>query len=203
LSSDTTSSRDERQEPGLWLWNGRAPLPPSTPQPPSRVQQFVDPIVSALRRGGWMALLGGATLTLLMVVLRSTPPDTPALWDTAAVALEPVPSPIDKHGVIPAPPVEYPDPQLDQAQMPSAQASTLPTRGSEHQLAKKAAHHKSARTERKTHVSADRGSPFSIHGALTPPKPTAGGVVQARGGRRQPDCHRRYTAAAAYWLPPR
>jgi hypothetical protein len=180
VSSDTTSSRDENQEAGLWLWNGEAPLPPSPPQPPSRIRQFVDPIASALRRGGWMALLGGASLTLLAVILRSTPPDTPVPSDTAAVALEPVPSPIDKHAVIPAPPVdipasrvEHPDTQLDQPQIPSAPASMLPARESEHRLAKKTAHHKSARTVRKTHVFADRGSPLSIHGVLTPPEPTA------------------------------
>ena len=49
----------------------------------------------------------------------------------------------------------------------------LPAPGTEHQPAKKAAHHTSARTVRKTHAFADRGSPFVIYGVLTPPEPTA------------------------------
>jgi hypothetical protein len=113
---------------------------------------------------------------LLAVMLRLTPPDKPAPTDTPAVALEPVPSPAEAHAVIPAPPVNIPAPriehadtQLDQAQMPSAPAALLPARGTEHQLAKKAAHHTSARTVRKT---GGKGSPFSIHGVLTPPEPT-------------------------------
>jgi hypothetical protein len=181
VSSDATSSLDENQEPGLWLWNGNAPLPPSPPQRPSRVQQFVDLIVSAWRRGGWMALPGGVAFTLLAVTLRSTPPDMSAPSGTAAVALETVLSPSDAHAVISTPPVnipalqvEHPDTQSDETQMPSAPAAMLPARRTEHQLAKTAAHYKSARTMRKTRVFADRGSPFSIHGVLTPPEPTAG-----------------------------
>jgi hypothetical protein len=180
VSTDTTSPGDENHESGLWLWYGTAPPPPSPPQAASRVQQFLDPIVSALRRGGWMALPGGVALALLAVMLRSTPPDKPAPADTLAVALEPVPSPTHAHAVIPAPPVNIPTPrvehtdtQLDEAQMPSAPAAQLPAPGTEHQPAKKAAHHTSARTVRKTHAFADRASPFVIYGVLTPPEPTA------------------------------
>ena len=178
--SDTASPSDENRASGLWLWQGKPPRPPSPPQPASRVQQAVDRIVSALRKAGWIALPGGVALTLLAVMLRLTPPDKPAPTDTPAVALEPVPSPAEAHAVILAPPVNIPAPrveqsdtQLDQAQMPSAPAALLPARGTEHQLAKKAAHHTSARTVRKTHASADRGSPFVIHGVLTPPEATA------------------------------
>jgi len=178
--SDTTSPSDGNHGSGLWLWHGKAPLPPSPSRATSRLRQFLDPIVSALRRGGWVALPGGVALSLLAVTLRSTPPDKPAPAESAAVALEPVPSPADARAVIPAPPVNLPAPRvehtdtpLDQAQMPSASAALLPARGTEHQLAKKAAHHTSARTVRKTHASADRGSPFVIHGVLTPPEATA------------------------------
>jgi hypothetical protein len=174
--SDTTSPSDENHGSGLWLWHGKAP--PSPPQPASRVQQSVGPIAAGLRRGGWMALPGGVALTLLAVMLHSTPPDTPAPADTAAVALEPVPSPTDPRAVIaalpvniPAPQVEHTDTQLDQAQMPSAPAALSPARGTEHQLAKKAARRTSARTVRKTHAFAGRSSPFVIHGVLTPPDP--------------------------------
>ena len=73
MSSNTTSPSAENHESGLWLWHGKAPQPPSPPQPASRAQRFLDPIVSALRRGGWMALPGGVALTLLAVMLRSTP----------------------------------------------------------------------------------------------------------------------------------
>ena len=138
-------------------------------------QQIPGPIFSALRRAGWMALPGGVALTLLAVMLHSTPPDTPAPADTAAVALGPVPPPTDPRAVIPALPVDIPAPrvehtdtQLDQAQMPSAPAAP----GTEHQLAKKAAHHTSTRTVRKPHTFAGKSSPFVIHGVLTPPDPT-------------------------------
>jgi hypothetical protein len=85
VSSDTTSPSDENQASGLWLWHGKAPLPPSPLQPASRVQQSLDPIVSALRRRGWMALPGGVALTLLAVMLRSTPLDKPPPANTPAV----------------------------------------------------------------------------------------------------------------------
>jgi hypothetical protein len=126
-----------------------------------------------------MALPGGVALALLAVMLRSTPLDKPGPADTPAVALEPVPSPAGASAVIPAPPVnisaprvEHTDTQLDQAQIPSAPATLSPTRGTEHQPAKKAAHQTSVRTMRKTHASAGRSSPFVIHGVLTPPEPT-------------------------------
>ena len=177
MSSDTTSPSDENQASGLWLWHGKAPLPPL--QPASRVQQSPDPIVSASRRGGWLALPRGVALTLLVVMLCSTPLDKPPPADTPAVALEPVPSPAYAHAVIPAPPVSIPAPrvehtdtQLDQAQMTSVRAALLPARGTDDQQAKKTARHTSARTVRKTHAFAGRGSPFSIHGVLTPPEPT-------------------------------
>ena len=128
-----------------------------------------------------MALPGGVALTLLavMVMLLLTPPDTPPPAATATAALEPDPSPTDAHAVISAAPVDIPasraeDPgtPLDQAQMPLASAAPLPARGLEDQLAKKTTHHTSARTVRKTHPFADRVSPFSIHGVLTPPEPS-------------------------------
>jgi hypothetical protein len=125
-----------------------------------------------------LALLGGVALALLAVMQRSTPPDKPPPVDTPAVALEPVPSPVIAHAVIPAPPVDIPPPQvehtdteLNEAQMPSAPAAPLPARGTEHELATKAVHHTSARTVRKTHAFAGRNSPFVIHGVLTPPDP--------------------------------
>jgi len=128
-----------------------------------------------------MALRGGVALALLAVMLRSTPLDKPPPSDTPAVALEPVPSPAYAHAVIPAPPVSIPTPevehtdtQLDQAQMPSAPA----TPETQHQLAKKAAHHTAARTARKPHAFTGRSSPFAIHGVLTPPEP----MVRHDGG---------------------
>jgi hypothetical protein len=126
-----------------------------------------------------VALPGGVALTLLAVMLRSTPPDQSAPADTPAFALEPVPSPADALAVIPAPPVnisaprvEQTDTQLDHEQMPTAPAALMPARGTEHQLTKTTAHHTSARTVRKTHAFDDRGSPFVIHGVLTPPEAT-------------------------------
>ena len=175
MSSDTTSLSDKNQESGLWLWHGKTPPPPSPPGPASRVQQFLDPLVSAFRRGGWIALPSGVALALLAVMLRSTPLDKPPPADTPAVALEPVPSPAEAHALIPAPPVnisppriEHADTQFDQVQTPSA--STTP--GTEHQLAKKATHHVSARTAGKPRAFAGRSSPLVIHGVLTPPEPT-------------------------------
>ena len=174
MSSDTPSPSDENHRSGLWLWHGKAPLPLPPLQPASRVQQIPGPDVSALRRRGWMALPGGVALALLAVMLRSTPLDKPPPADTPAVALEPVPSPAEAHAVIPAPPVNIPAPrvehadtQFDQVQTPSAPT----TLGTEHQLAKKAAHHTPARTAGKAHAFAGRSSPFVIHGVLTPPDP--------------------------------
>ena len=180
MSSETTSLSDENQESGLWLWHGKTPLPPSPPRPASRAQQFLDPLVSALRRGGWIALLSGVALALLVVMLRSTPPDEPVPADMPAMALAPVPSPADANPPIPAAPVDVPAPrvehtdtQLDQAQISSAPAAPLPAQTTEHQLSKKKKTDPTpARTVRKTHPLADSGSPFSIHGVLTPPEPT-------------------------------
>jgi hypothetical protein len=175
--SDTTSPSDENHGSGLWLWHGKAPLPPSPLQPASHVLQIPGPNVPALRRRGWMALPCGLALALLAVMLRSTPTDKPAP-DTPAVLLEPVPSPAEAHAVIPAPPVNFPAPgveymdtQLDQAQTPSAPAALSPGQGTEHELATKTAHHTSARTAKKPHTFAGRSSPFVIHGVLTPPEP--------------------------------
>ena len=88
-----------------------------------------------------MVLPGGVALTLVAVMLRSTPLDKPPPVDTPAVALEPVPSPAVAYAVIPAPPVNIPAPrvehtdtQFDQVQTPSAPD----TPGTEHQLTKKA-----------------------------------------------------------------
>ena len=118
----------------------------------------------------------GAALTLLAVVLYSTPPNTTPPADTAAATLEPVPSPANANTVISDPPVdilasrvEYLDTPLDQAQMPSAPAASLPARGTEHERATKVVRHTSARTVRNTHALAGRNSPFVIHGVLTPP----------------------------------
>ena len=176
MSSDTISPRDESRASGLWLWHGKPPLPPSRPQLASRVLRSVDSIVFALRKGGWIALPGGIALTLLAVMLRLTPPDQPTPTDTPVAALEPVPSPAEAHAVIPAPPVnisasrvEQADIELDQAQMPSAPAASLPARGTEHERATKVVRHTSARTVRNTHALAGRNSPFVIHGVLTPP----------------------------------
>ena len=121
-----------------------------------------------------MALPGALALILLAVMLHSKPLDKPAPpGDAPAVALEPVPLPAVTNAIIPAPRVELTNTQLDQAQIPSAPAALLPARGTGYPLAKKAAHHTSARIVRKTHASlAHRGSPFLIRGVLTPPEPT-------------------------------
>ena len=140
---------------------------------PLRASNKFPVLPSLLCEGGrWMALPGGVALTLLAVMLRSTPLDKPPTADTPAVALEPVPSPAEARAVIPAPPVnisppriEQADLQFDQVQMPSAPT----TPGTELQLAKKATHHVTARTAGKTRAVAGRSSPFVIHGVLTPP----------------------------------
>ena len=170
--SDTTSPSDENHGSGLWLWHGKPPPPPLQPDP--RVQQSLGAIFSALRRRVWIALPGGVALTLLAFILRSTLPDKPAPADTPT-AVEPIRSPPNTREVIPAPPanipaprVEHTDTQFDQVQMPSAPA----TPGTERRPAKKAAHHTSAQTVRKTLTLVGRSSPFVIHGVLTPPDPT-------------------------------
>jgi hypothetical protein len=177
VSPDKTSPSDENHVSGLWLWHGKAPppLPPSPLPPASLVQQIPGPNVSVLRRRGWIALPGGVALTLLAVILRSTPLDKPPPADTPAVALEPVPSPAKAHAVIPAPPVNIPAPRIEQmdTQFDQVQTPSAPTTpGTEHQLAKKTAHHTSAQTAGKAREFVGRSSPFVIHGVLTPPEPT-------------------------------
>jgi hypothetical protein len=195
VPSDTTSLSDKNHESGLWLWHGETPPPPSPPGPASRVQQFLDPLVSAFRRGGWIALPSGVALALLALMLRSTPPDKPVPADMRVMALAPLPSPADTNSPTPAPRVDIPGPpadipgpradipeprvehtdtQLDQTQMPSAPAALLPAQGTEHQLSKKrkTTHRTPDRTVRKPRPLADSGSPFSIRGVLTPPEPT-------------------------------
>src|SRR5262249_11755897 len=194
-AGDKHCLRKRHQERALGVGLGETPSPPSPSGPASRVQRFLDPLVSAFRRGGWIALPSGVGLALLAVMLRSTPPDKPVPADTRVMALASLPSPADKNTPIPAPlvdtpgpPVDIPGPhadipgprvehshtQLDQTQMPSAPAALLPAQGTEHQLSKKkkTAHRTPDRTVRKTHPLADSGSPFSIRGVLTPPEPT-------------------------------
>jgi len=144
--------------------------------------------MSAFRRGGWIALTSGVALALLVVMLRSTPPDKPVPPDMRVMALAPLPSPADTNSPVPVPSVDIPGPrvdipgprvehtdtQLDQTEMPSAPAALLPAQGTEHQLSKKkkTAHRTPDRTVRKPRPLADSGSPFSIRGVLTPPEPT-------------------------------
>ena len=195
MPSDTTSFSDKNHESGLWLWHGETPPPPSPPGPASRLQQFLDPLVSAFRRGGWIALPSGVVLALLAVMLRSTPPDKPVPADMRVMALAPLPSPADTNSPIPVPPadipgppvdfpgptadipgprVEHTDTQLDQTPMPSAPSALSPAQGTEHQVSKKkkTAHRTPDRTVRKSGPLADGSSPFSIHGVLTPPEQT-------------------------------
>jgi hypothetical protein len=172
MLSGTTSSSDGNHGSGLWLWHGKAPLPlpQSSSQPASRVRHIPGPNVSALRRGGWWMLPGGlaltslgVALTLLAVMLYSTPPNTTPPADTAAAVISG--PPVD----ILASRAEYLDTPLDQAQMPSTPAAPLPARGTEHERATKVVRHTSARTVRNTHALTGRNSPFVIHGVLTPP----------------------------------
>jgi hypothetical protein len=188
VSSRPTVPSTESQETGLWLWQGKRLSPPSPSQPASQVQQSLDRIVPVARLGGWMALTGGlalmSALILLAVMLHLTLPDKPVPADARAVALPPVPSPTVAHPIIPTPPVELTDAQLDEVQMPSAPDAQMMARWAEHQVAKKRVQRTSHPTARKTHVSfARRGSPVLIPGVLTPPEQMTRHGGSSAGGR--------------------
>src|SRR5262249_56232461 len=109
-AGDKHCLRKRHQERALGVGLGEPPPPPSPPGPASRVQRFLDPLVSAFRRGGWIALPSGVALALLAVMLRSTPPDKPVPADMRVMALAPLPSPADTNTPIPGPPAHIPRP---------------------------------------------------------------------------------------------
>jgi len=158
------------QESGLWLWQGDAPPPPALARPKSRDQRFLRRVIPAARWAGWIAVPAGLALAFLTVsmLLRPVSPDSPA------VALSSNPSPGVTRPIVPVPPAELTEADLDKAQVPSEpRAAELTAQGPEPLVAKGRAQHKLSRIARKTHASHLRRRPlFPMPGVLTPPPMT-------------------------------
>jgi hypothetical protein len=158
------------QESGLWLWQGDAPPPPALARPKSRDQRFLRRVIPAARWAGWIAVPAGLALAFLTVsmLLRPVSPDSPA------VALSSNPSPGVTRPIVPVPPAELTEADLDKAQVPSEpRAAELTAQGPEPLVAKGRAQHKLSRIARKSHASHLRRRPlFPMPGVLTPPPMT-------------------------------
>jgi hypothetical protein len=161
ISTDT-------KEAGLWLWQGEVPPSPPLPGPKSRDQQILRRIMPAAGWAGWIAVPAGLALAFLAVSMMLRP-DRPVSADRPAVTLSSAP-PAVMRPIVPVPPAERTEAQLDQVQVPPAPAAKLTAQGPEPPAAKGRAQHKSSRTARKTHASHGRRGPlFPSAGVLTPP----------------------------------
>jgi hypothetical protein len=158
------------KEAGLWLWQGEAPPLPAPPRPKSRGQGYLRRIMPAAVWVGWMAVPAGLALAFLAVSMMPRP-DKPVSVDTPGGALSSAPSPTVARPIVPVPPAERTEAQLDQAQVPSAPPTAkLMAQGPEPPVTKARAQNKSSRTGRKTHASHVRERPlFPMPGVLTPP----------------------------------
>jgi hypothetical protein len=158
------------QESGLWLWQGDAPPSPALARPKPRDQRFLRRVIAAAGWAGWIAVPAGLALAFLTVSMLP-PPVSP---DSPAVALSSAPSPGVTRPIVPVPPAELTEADLDKVQVPSEPpAAELTARGPEPLVAKGRAQHKLSRIARKTHASHLRGRPlFPTPGVLTPPPMT-------------------------------
>lgn len=91
---------DDSQEPGLWLWQGEAPLESEAPpqseaptRPPSRVERIADLAGSAARRAGWLGPPSGWFLIGLaaFVMAHALSGGAPIPGNIPAAAPQPVP----------------------------------------------------------------------------------------------------------------
>jgi hypothetical protein len=161
-------STDLKQS-GLWLWQGEAPPTSALPPPKSRDQQFRRRIMPAAKWAGWIAVPAGLAVAFFAVSMipRS---DRPLSADRPAVTLSSAPPPAVTPPIVPVPPAERTQANLDQEQVPSTPAAAKITApGPEPPVAKGRAQHKLSRTAKKTHASHVRNQPlFPKPGVLTP-----------------------------------
>ena len=155
------------QESGLWLWQGDAPPSPALARPKSRDQRFLRRVMPAAGWVAWIAVPAGLVLAFLSisVPLRPVSPERPA------IALSSAPSPDVTRPIVPVPPAERTEADLNRVQVPSEQrAAELTAQGPEPLVAKGRAQHKMSRIARKTHASHLPKRPlFPMPGVLTPP----------------------------------
>jgi hypothetical protein len=146
------------QDPGLWLWQGKAPPPRSCSEPSSRGRVILDWIVSSVRWARRIAPAGGFILISLAasLVLRSTTSDRGISADARAQSLQPASTLIAPHSLIPPPSIELPDVGLDQVRMPAAFAQMM-ARSTEGQMVKQA-QRRSPPSVRRTHTAFTRNS---------------------------------------------
>jgi hypothetical protein len=161
------------KESGLWLWQGEAPPPPALPRPKFRDRQFLRRILPAAGWVGWIAVPAGLALAFLAVSMMSRP-DRRVSADVPAVALSSAPPPAVTRPIVPVPPTERMEAQLDQVQAPSASpGAKITARGPETPVTKGHAQPKLSPTAGKTHASHVRRWPlFPRPGVLTPPPMT-------------------------------
>ena len=158
------------QESGLWLWQGDAPPPPALARPKSRDQRFLRRVMPAAGWAGWIAVPAGLALAFYSVSMLLRP----VTLDRPAVALSSAPSPGVTRPIVPVPPAELTEADLDKVLVPSEpRAAELTAQWPEPLVAKGRAQHKLSRIARKTHASHLRRPPlFPMPGVLTPPPMT-------------------------------
>jgi hypothetical protein len=113
---------------------------------------------------------GGLIFISLAVplVLRSTTLDRRIATDTRAQSLQPVPTLIASHSLIPPPSIELPDGGLDRVRMPPAAFAPMMARPAPGQMVKRRAQRRSPPSVSRTHTAFARDSdafwrPYSAH----------------------------------------
>ena len=170
MSPEAKSVGAESQQPGLWLWQGKAPPPRSRSEPSSRGRVILERIVAAVRWTGRIAPVGGLILISLAapLVLRSTTLDKRISADTRAQSLQLGSTLIAPNSLIPPPSIELPDVGSDQVRMPPAAFAQMMARPAEGQMVKRRAQRRSPPSVRRTHTAFARTSegfwrPYSAH----------------------------------------
>jgi hypothetical protein len=132
--SEPSSPDNDRQEPGLWLWQGEAPaqreaLPPIRPL--SRIKRMTHLLASAAQRSMRLALNGPALIGLALIgsaawaTLYLLPVGEPVRGDTPVAAAPTVQSLGSVRPAKPVPPAAMPSVQLGPAPPPVSIAKTV------------------------------------------------------------------------------
>jgi hypothetical protein len=163
-SPDAAPVSVDSKEAGLWLWQGDTPEPPSVPRPKSRDQKICHRILHAAGWAGWIALPAGMALTFI-ALSAARHPDRPVSADAPAAAVSSVPSAT----VAPALQAEPIETQSDRAQVPSAPAANVTTRGPEPRMAEWHVQRKSSPAKKNHATHMHNAPPILKPGVLTPP----------------------------------
>ncbi len=154
-ASEPSSPDNERQEPGLWLWQGEAPaqseaLPPI--QPLWRIKRMTHLLVSAAQRSMGLASNGSALIGLALIgsaawaMLYLLPIEEPG--DTTAAASPPIPPPGVVRPASPVPSKPVAIARLEPVPPPPASIAQTDQEPIEHKTEKSRAWHKSRHVKR-------------------------------------------------------